>query len=373
MGMLNILIFNWRDPKHPQAGGAEKVTYELAKRFTEWGCHVQLLCGNYPNGQKHDNIDGIKITRLGGKYSLYSLAAVYYQRKLRGKYDVIIDEINTVPFFTPLYVKEPKLAFIHQLAAEILFEELPLVQAKFWAFMEPWVLRLYKDTSIITVSESTKEDLIRIGIPPSNIYKITEGLDHGVYVPCGEKSSYPHVLFVGRIKRFKGIHHLIKAMKLIVEKLPNARLSIVGRGDLEYWVELKWLTKALKLENNVVFHGYVSEEEKIKLMQHAHALVLPSQREGFGLVVIEANACGTAAIATDVPGLRDAVAKDETGIFVPYGNIRALTAAVERMLTDEELRERLSRNAVKWAKRFSWDRTATEALSVIRKVVGGVQ
>lgn len=370
MDRLKVLVFNWRDLKHPQAGGAEKVTYELARRFVEWGCHVHLLCGNYCNGQKHDDVDGIKITRLGGKYSVYPKAAIHYRRKLKGKYDVVVDEINTVPFFTPFYVKEPKLAFVHQLAAEILFEELPWFQAKFWSFMEPRVLRLYRNLPIITVSQSTKESLIQIGIPESNIYEISEGLDHDVYVPGRKKSSFPHIIYVGRIKRFKGIHHLIKAMKRVVEELPKARLSIVGRGDLNYEVELMQLVKLLRLGNNVIFHGYVQENEKIRLMQEAHTLVIPSQREGFGLVVLEANATGTPAIATDVLGLRNAVVKNETGLLVPYGNIEALAEAIETMLTDIDLRERLSRNAVRWSKKFSWDRAATEALNVIRKVLG---
>jgi glycosyltransferase involved in cell wall biosynthesis len=266
-------------------------------------------------------------------------------------------------------VKEPKLAFIHQLAGEILFEELPWFQAGFWSFMEPRVLRLYRNLPIITVSQSTKESLIQIGIPGSNIYEISEGLDHNVYVLGGEKSPFPHVIYVGRIKRFKGVHHLIKAMKRVVDKLPNAKLSVVGRGDLNYEVELRQLVKSLKLVNKVVFHGYVQEKEKIRLMQEAHILVIPSQREGFGLVVLEANATGTPAIATDVLGLRNAVVKNETGLLVPYGNIEALAEAIETILTDSSLRERLSRNAVRWSKRFSWDRAATEALGIIRKVL----
>jgi glycosyltransferase involved in cell wall biosynthesis len=369
MEALNILIFNWRCPKHPQAGGAEKVTYEVARRWVRWGHGIHLVCGNYPGGMKRDNIDGIEVTRLGGKYSLYPLAALHYLRKLRGKYDVIIDEINTVPFFTPQYVKEPKVAFIHQLAAEILYDELPWVQAKFWQFMEPRVLRLYGNVPVITVSQSTKEDLVKVGLPEENLHVITEGLDHDLYKPGGDKETNPHILYVGRLKRFKGVHFLIEAMRRVVQVLPSSKLSIVGRGEPEYERELKQLTKDLNLEDSVTFHGYVSEEEKIRRMQEAHVLVLPSQREGFGLVVIEANACGTPVVATHALGLRDSIIDGETGLLVPYEDVEALANAIIRVLSDEGLREELSRNAIEWAGRFSWEKTAEEFLKVAEGAV----
>jgi len=366
---MNILIFNWRCPKHPQAGGAEKVTFEIARRWVLWGHHVHLVCGNYPNGSRHDNIEGIEITRLGGKYSLYLLAILYYLRNLKEKYDVIIDEINTVPFFTPNYVKEPKVAFIHQLAAEILYEELHWLQAKFWNFMEPRVLRLYEDVPVVTISQSTKEDLIRIGLPEENIHVITEGLDHTLYKPSGDKNDDPNILYVGRLKRFKGVHLLIEAMKYIVEKVPNVRLDIVGRGDPNYEIELKQQVKYLKLEDIVTFHGYVSEEEKIRFMQEAHLLVLPSRREGFGLVVIEANACGTPTVATNVQGLRDAVVDGETGFLVKNGDIEGLAEAIIRILDDEKLRRVLSKNALEYSRKFNWDKTADEFMRIIKGLI----
>lgn len=281
---------------------------------------------------------------------------------------MVVDEINTVPFLTPLYVKEPKVAFIHQLAADILYEELPWLQAELWHFMEPRALRLYRDVPIVTVSKSTKQDLVRVGLPEENIHIITEGLDQTLYKPIKEKNPNPHILYVGRIKRFKGVHLLIEAMRQVVEKVPDAKLDIVGRGDPQYETELKQRVKSLKLEDAVTFHGYVSEEEKVRFMQEARVLVLPSQREGFGLVVIEANACGTPVVATDVPGLRDAVVNGETGLLVSYGDIEALAEAILKLLMDDELRERLPRNVVEWTKQFSWDKTAEDFLKILEDI-----
>jgi len=157
-------------------------------------------------------------------------------------------------------------------------------------------------------------------------------------------------------------------MRRVVQVLPSSKLSIAGRGELEYERELKQLTKDLNLEDSVAFHGYVSEEEKIRLMQRSHILVLPSQREGFGLVIIEANACETPVVATDAPGLRDSIIDGETGLLVPYGDVEALAEAVLMALTDGETRKRLALDATEWSKRFNWNRTAQEFIEILEGV-----
>lgn len=371
METLKILIFNWRCPKHPLAGGAEKATFEIAKRWVQWGHHVQLVCGNYSGGQKYDDIDGVRVTRLGGKYSVYVEAILHYCGKLKGRYDVVIDEINNIPFFTPLYVREPKVTFIHQLAANILFEELPQIQARFCYLMEPHVLRLYRNTPIIT-SPSTKEDLLRIGIAERNIHVVNYGVDHNVYKPNGNKSSYPYIFYLGRLKRFKGVHLIIEAMEQVVKEIPDAQLSIVGKGDADYENALRQLRDKLNLEKNILFCRLGFEDsilQKVKIMQEAWALVFPSMREGFGLVALEASACGTPTIATDVPGLRDTVKNYETGFLVPPKNIEALAESIIQIFTDDELRGRLSKGAFEWSRRFDWDRTADKMLDVLKNTI----
>jgi glycosyltransferase involved in cell wall biosynthesis len=367
---IKILIFNWRDPKHPQAGGAEKATYEIARRWVQWGHDVHLVSGGFAGGQKTDDVEGIKITRLGGKYSVYLESALHYCRRLKGKFDVIIDETNTVPFFAPLYVRAPHVAFIHQLAANVLFEELPWVPAKSWSFLEPHVLRLYKDTPIIT-SESTKEDLLKIGIPERNIHVINYGVDHSVYSPGKEKSLFPHVFYLGRLKRFKGVHLLIEAMSQVVKEIPDARLSIVGNGDPDYENELWRLRDSLNLSKNIVFYKYGLDDalsQKVRIMQEAWVLAFPSTREGFGLVVVEANACGTPTVATDVPGLRETVRNGETGIVVPR-NVDALAYALKRVLSDTELRTKLSNSALAWSMQFDWEKTSEKMIRVLENTI----
>ena len=370
MRKFKILILNWRCPKHPQAGGAEKATYEIARRWVDWGHYVHLISGGFPGGRKYDNIDGIRVTRLGGKYSVYPRSILHYCFNLKGKYDVVIDEINTIPFFTPLYVHEPHVAFIHQLAANVLFEELPAGQAKMLGFLEPHILWLYHNTPIFT-SESTKEDLIKLSFSSKNLSVINYGVDHKIYQPGKNKSSYPYIFYLGRLKRFKGVHLLLCAMAQVVKENPNAVLTVVGDGDPAYKKELKRLTANLNLSQNVVFQDFGfhdSLKEKVAIMQEAWVLVFPSSREGFGLVVVEANACGTPTIAANVPGLKETVRDNETGLLADR-NVDALASSIKRIINDEEFRENLSKKAFEWSMQFDWDRTARKMLAAIENIV----
>jgi glycosyltransferase involved in cell wall biosynthesis len=366
MDSLRILVFSWRCPKHPQAGGAEKATYEVAKRWVGQGNSVQWVCGNFSGGQSKDEIGGITIQRLGGKYSVYLGSVWKYFRELRGKFDVVVDEINNIPFFTPLYVKEPSVVFIHQLGENMLFEELPWATAKLCNFIEPRILELYKDKPIIT-SPSTREDLLRIGFSERMVNVINYGVDHSVYNLGREKSAFPHVLFLGRLKRFKGVHILLEAMRQVVNEIPDAKLSIIGTGDPDYVAELKSLQTRLKLNKNVIFYelGFGdSLMKKVELLQSAWTVVFPSIREGFGLVVVEANACGTPTISTDVPGLRDTVRHYETGLLVSR-TPASLAKSITHLLKDDELRGRMSKNAFDWSQQFNWDLTADNMLKVL--------
>jgi glycosyltransferase involved in cell wall biosynthesis len=366
MEKLKVLWFNWRCPKHPQAGGAEKATYEIARRWVRWGNQVHLVSASFPGGKSCESIEGITVTRIGGKYSVYAKSMFYYLIHLRGKYDIVIDEINTVPFLTTLYVKEPHVAFIHQLAANVLFDELPPVQAAFLNFIEPNTLSLYKNVTVFT-SQSTKQDLVKIGFKESNIHTVNYGVDHSVYRIGKGKSPFPHVIYLGRLKKFKGVHILINAMAIVAKEIPDAKLTIVGNGDDDYQAELETLSIKLKLTDKVRFCNFGFHDslaQKVSLMQEAWVLCFPSSREGFGLVVVEANACGTPTIAADVPGLRETVRNYDTGILV-CRDAKAMAESIKQVLRERELRENLSKRAIDWSMQFDWDKTSWEMLKVL--------
>ena len=366
---MKILAQNWRDIKNSEAGGAEIHLHEILKRFVNKGHEVVLISSKYRGCKNYENVDGIKIIRIGNKY-LFNFIFFWYFIKFRNEdYNIVIDDVSKIPLCMPFYVKKkPVIAIVHHIHGKTLFRELPLFMALYVYLMERILIPIfYKKSIMITVSESTKNELIKFGIPPKNIHVIYNGIDNRFSL--GNKSNAPHVLYFGRVKKYKRLNYLIKAFKYIKEKIPEAQLVIAGKGD--NYKELIELSKELGIFDSINFVGEVSEEEKVKLLQKAWVFVTPSEKEGWGITVIEANACGTPCIAYDVPGLRDSIINGKTGILVKEdGNIKALAEAIVKILLDEELREKLSKNAIEWAKRFSWDRSAEEFEKVIKNVIG---
>jgi len=364
---LRIAWFNWRCIKHPEAGGAERFTHEVARRLAGKGYEVTLVTSRPEGLPVEEEIEGYRVLRAGGKYTVYMKARKTYLERLRGKVDLVIDEINTLPFFTVKYAREPVVAFIHQLAREYWLLEVKPPLSWIGYLLEPRYLSPYKDISTITVSESTKKDLEELGF--KRIHIVPEGVNVKPLEELPEKDRDPALIFLGRLKKSKRPDHAIKAFGLISEEVPDARLWVVGDGPLK--PKLEKLVKRLGLGERVTLYGRVGEEEKIELLTRAQALVFPAVREGWGLVVTEANACGTPAVGYDVPGLRDSIRHGETGILVPPGDVEALAEAITTLLVDDGLREKLSRNALEWSRRFSWDKSAEEFKELLKGVIDG--
>jgi len=367
MESLRILIMNYMDAKHPGAGGSEVFTQEVARRWVKLGHEVTLMCAKFNGAMDRDEIDGVEVLRSGGRYTVYLKAKKVYEKIFKGKIDIAIDEINTIPFFTPRYLKEPKIALIHQLAREILFYELPLPVATLGYFLELRMLRTYNEIPIVTVSKSSKDSLIDAGIPAKNIHIVSQGIDHECYKPSKDKRNDPLIAYVGWLKKYKRVNDLLKSIKYVAKQLPEVKLMLASKSKGKSIAELKrWITK-LALQDNVVFLGPISKMEKLVLLSHVQVLVYTSVREGFGLPILEGAACRTPAIAYDVPGLRDAVLNGITGLLTPYRDVKALANAITKILTDEALRKSLSENAYKWSFNFSWDKTATQFMDLIKK------
>jgi glycosyltransferase involved in cell wall biosynthesis len=366
---VRVLWFNWRCWVNPQAGGAEVHVKEVSKRWVEMGHEVTLFCAKYEGCKEREELDGVEIIRRGYPYTVYLFAVEEYLRSLRKKtYDMVIDDINGVPFFTPLYIKKPKVAIMHHLVRDIFFRELALGKALLGYTAEQMIPSVYRNTPFAAVSESTKEDLIRFGIPRTSIRVVHNGIDQELFKPnpC-LRSSYPHVVYLGRIKRYKNLDQLLIAFSRVVDRFKkeekkNIKLTIAGRGD---YAELKNIAERLDIVSNVDFQGEISDQEKVKLLQSAWVYVTTSTREGWGLTAVEAMACGTPVIGYDVPGLRDSIIDCETGFLIPYGNVERLAELVSMVLYDDMLKKRLSENAHKWSMNFNWGKTAKELIDFI--------
>jgi cellulose synthase/poly-beta-1,6-N-acetylglucosamine synthase-like glycosyltransferase/glycosyltransferase involved in cell wall biosynthesis len=366
---MRILIFNWRDIKHNFAGGAEAYIHEMAKLWVADGNKVTIFCGNDKLHKGEDTLDGVEVVRRGGMYTVYFFAVIYYLFKFRGKYDIIIDCENGIPFFTPLYVRKPIILVIHHIHQDIINKYLRFPLNKIAAVLEskfmPW---FYRKKKIVTVSESSKNEILKLGFADEeNIEIIYNGASLSKNESIIHKTDYPSFLYLGRLQEYKNIDVAIIAFSRVVKKHKTARLKIVGFG--ESYLKLKKLAKKLNISESIEFSGKVSEIEKVRFFSEAWVVLQPSQIEGWGITVIEANACGTPVIASRVHGLRDSVVDGRTGILIEKGDIVAFATAMERLIDDSELRQRLSREAYLWSKNFSWSRSAELFYDLIRRSI----
>lgn len=363
---LNILILNWRDPKHPQAGGAEKYLFEQAKRWLRRGHYVEWLSGGFAGGAARDSIDSIPIRRVGNSVTVYAAVPWTYVTEFRDRFDVILDAENGLPFFSPLYSLKPKLCIVHHVHLDVFRNYLPKWLAYPLMVCEHTIVPLvYRNVPFVTVSEDTRAEMNAIGMSKRPVSIVYNGVDDGL--APGTKAPVPAVLYLGRLMPYKRVDRLIEAFAKVRESVPEAQLAIAGDGPARQALERR--VEQLGLTSSVTFEGFVSDTCKRELLQRAWTLVNPSEIEGWGVSVIEANACGTTAIAFDVPGLRESIRNDETGLVVAKDG--DLAASIISLLRDVALRERLERGAIAWARNFSWDRSADEMLREMSKAIVG--
>jgi cellulose synthase/poly-beta-1,6-N-acetylglucosamine synthase-like glycosyltransferase/glycosyltransferase involved in cell wall biosynthesis len=375
-----ILIFNWRDTRHTWSGGAEVYIQEMAKRWAKSGSVVTMFCGNDGKSSARQKVDGIQIIRRGGMFTVYFWAMVYYLFSFRGKYDVIVDCENGIPFFTPLYTRKPVLLVVHHVHQEVFRKHLIFPLAQFAAFLEAKLMPLvYRQKTIITVSESSRVQLLKLGLGKTKpIDIIFNGINAELYQKQ-EKTPHPTFVYLGRLKHYKRIDIAIKAFGLVHKLNPTAELLIVGDG--ESMPQLRKVTADLKLEESVHFLRHVSDEKKAEVLGKSWVMLQPSMVEGWGLTVIEANACGTPVIAAKVNGLKDSVQHRRTGLLVDPNAIMKFAQAMDLLTSDEALRLSLSEQAYAWSRSFNWDQSAQlfyahlidEAEQPSRPIVGGPQ
>ncbi len=366
---MKILLINWMDMANPMSGGAEVHLTEIFRRFVERGDEITLVSSGFEGGAKHDEYCGIKIIRTGTRET-FNFAAPRLLRRLehREHFDLVVEDINKVPLFTPLYLKKPLLVIIPHLFGKTVFRETNAVVASYVYLMERFVPWLYRRAIFEVISESTADDLVSRGVDPGLIRVVHCGMDHELYNvdPSVEKFKQPTILYLGRVKRYKCIDVLLRSLPEVIRIIPQARLVIVGSGD--YLDELKKCAGKLRIFESVVFTGFVSSEEKLDWMRRSHVIVNPSPKEGWGLTNIEANACGTPSIATDADGLRDSVRDGETGFLFPFGDHQTLAQKAVQILQNNELRRKLSQNAIAWAGTFTWGKAALKTMEIIEAI-----
>jgi glycosyltransferase involved in cell wall biosynthesis len=371
---MNILILSWRSPGHPNEGGAEKVTLEHAKYWVKSGHEVVWFSSEYPGGKIQENIGGMEIIRKGGYVVGVRLQAIlWYFFGRHPKFDLVIDEFHGIPFFTPLFVKQRKLAFIHEVAKEVWKlnpwpKPFHLIPSVLGTFLEPFVFKLlYKKVPFMTVSDSTKEDLIKWGIPRGGITVVNNGVSLNLPKQIN-KSPIKTAMYLGAISEDKGTFDALKVFAGMERKDEGWRYWLVGKGNKDFIVELKKEAKALGISDKLTFMGFVDEKKKFNLLAQAWVLVNPSIREGWGLVNIEAAASQTPVFGYDVAGMRDSVKNGKTGVLVKAHETMELEGRIIETVSNKQKMETYRKNCKNWAGRFSWDKSNSESLELIESL-----
>ena len=360
-----ILIFAWRDIKHPEMGGSEIYIHEIAKRLAK--SYKVVLFTSRPGNLNHkDCIDGVKIVRRGSFITVYVWATIYYLLYFRKTCDIVIDVENGLPFFTPVYSTKPKLMLIHHLHKGQWFKQFSLPVAVVGFLLELLVMPLvYKVTKIITVSPSTLHELVEGGFPQKSIFVAYNSIPPKVGGSFA-KANEPVLLYIGRIKAYKRIELALEALAKIKTVYPKARLVIGGTGD--YLDALKTYAGELGLAGSVEFLGFISEKKKWELYQKGWVFLMPSIKEGWGITIIEASSCGTPTVGFNVPGVCDSVVDGQTGLLA--NDTEDFFAKTLTLVDNAKLRQSMAHKCVGWAKNFSWSRSVEVFDRVINRGLG---
>ncbi len=320
-------------------------------------------------------VDGVNIIRHGRQtFGVQWEAFKWYLFGKHTKFDLVIDQFHGIPFFTPLYVREKKLAFIHEVTKEVWkFNPWPkpfnLIPYTVGTLFEPLVFKiLYNNIPFMTVSNSTKKDLEDWGIDGKNIFIVHNGVSDKLLKGTKGKEKKITITYLGAITKDKGIEDALKVFHLLKLKNNDFQFWVIGKSDAGYLSYLYKQIKKLGIEDNIKFWGYVSEDKKNNLLARSHLLINPSVREGWGLVVIEAARIGIPSVGYDVAGLRDSIIDEESGILTKKNTPEEMAENVLKLVRDQPRYILMCHYAKKWSNKFSWDNSIEQSLSLLRKV-----
>ncbi len=367
-----ILVLNERDPEHPRAGGAEIHVERIFARLARRGHHVEWLSTSFPGAKSTTTYQGIEIRRLGPLPLYYATIAPRVRRFAREEgFDIVVECLNKVPFYSPLYAGVPVLALCHHLFGSVAFEQVAAPIAAGVVLVESGLRLAYQNCNFLAISDSTAADLEERGLPRTRITVSPPGIDAPSFQVDPMEARPPRVTYVGRLERYKRIDVMLRAGARLTERFPELELLVIGKGaEREH---LERLARDLGIEGRTRFTGYAADRERDALLAGTRVCVFASEKEGWGLTVIEANALGTPVVARDAPGLRDSIQHGKTGLLVPSGGsdeIDDYAEAIASLLKEDDEAIALRTRCLAWAKHFDWDRAALDMEETIEVAIG---
>jgi glycosyltransferase involved in cell wall biosynthesis len=363
---VRILILNWRDIEHPLAGGAELSLLKHAEYWHGQGAEITWFASSFKGAATEQAQDGMRVVRRGSHYTVHFWAWLYYATARLGDYDIIVDSFHFLPFFSPLYARGKRIVgLINEVARDVWHDNMPFPLSTIGYYAESLFFVPYRSRQFIAGSQSAKDDVAELGIPVSQITVV----HHGTSAPRNPspvtRCEAPTILFLNRVSEDKGIRATLEAYSRLRRDVLELQLWIAGKEEQPGMVAQLLDAYALTADPNITYFGYVSEDEKYRLMAEAWLLIHPSKREGWGLTVIEAAAFGTPTVAFDVAGLRDSIQNGVTGILAK--DQARLVDAVRDIIADPEKRHQLGENCKSWSQRFDWDEAGAESWRLLNE------
>ena len=361
-GLRRVHILAWRDLDDPEAGGSEIHAHQIASLWAAAGIDVTLRTSFASGHPRFARRSGYRVVRKAGRYMVFPRAAAGELTRRYGRSDGLVEIWNGMPFFSPLWATGPRVIFLHHLHAEMWDMTLPPHLARLGRLIEARLAPpLYRRETVVTLSETSKRELVDdMGFSADRVRVVAPGVDPR-FSPGGERSPVPLVVAVGRLVPVKRFDVLVDALAAVKQRVSTLQAVIVGEGYEREAIEVK--ITAHGAENWIRLAGRVDDDELIDLYRRAWVLASTTAREGWGLTITEAAACGTPAVATDIAGHRDAVRADRSGLLVAANE--DFSAALERVLTDESLRARFSEGAQVRAAECTWEETAIGTLEAL--------
>jgi glycosyltransferase involved in cell wall biosynthesis len=367
-GLRRIHFVAWRDLDDPEAGGSELHAHKVASLWAAAGLDVTFRTSAVPGASKTLTRDGYRVLRRAGRYGVFPGAAWEGVRMGHRPGDALVEIWNGMPFLSPLWYRGPRIVFLHHVHAEMWGMVLPPTLARMGDTMERRIApRLYRRSSIVTLSESSRSEIVEmLRLRPERVTVAPPGVDER-YSPGGQRSATPLVVAVGRLVPVKRFDSLLRALAPLKADQPDLEAVIIGEGYERSALEA--VRAELGASEWIHLPGRVGDDELVDWYRRAWVVASSSQREGWGMTLTEAAACGTPAVATNIAGHADAVVDGESGVLVD--DVDQLSGALARVLGDEVLRSRLSKGALERARWFTWDATARRALEALAGEAAG--
>lgn len=355
---MRILFLATRDWRNPEVAGGDIQMWEYARFLASRGHAVTFVASRFPGAAPEEVFDNVRVVRLGGVLTLWFTNYIYYRRHCRGHYDVVVAEGfggSRIPRFCPLYVREPLVTEWHQIHRDLFAYQYARLLSPALNALERLTAFIHRHTYVRAGTREWQQAFPKLGFRRDRVFVVPVSIRDD-WLNGAERSQVgePSVLWLGKFRRYKCPHHVIQALRVLKDHGVAVQTTLAGRhDDRVYERELVRLVNTLDLTNQVEFAFNITEDEKHALLRRSRVLVLPSSVEGFGIVVLEANACGVPVVAST--GVPESVVTDgRNGLRYRFGDTRGLAEALGRLLSDDALCAELSRNSVTFAQGFAW-------------------